>query len=152
MNKFVIVGGLPYLFANGKTFSCRFDEKGFTMGAEVKLASVPTKTYSDLSIIAKCAGHLDSISASVAEDEGKTPETTEPDAEDEGKTPETTEPDAEDEQETDDAEEDAEPVSDELEKMTVDSLKQYASDNGIALNGARTKPAIIEAIKSASKE
>ena len=138
MNKFVIVGGLPYLFANGKTFSCRFDEKGFTMGAEVKLASVPTKTYSDLSIIAKCAGHLDSISASVAEDEGKTPETTEPDAEDE--------------QETDDAEEDAEPVSDELEKMTVDSLKQYASDNGIALNGARTKPAIIEAIKSASKE
>ena len=122
MNKFVIVGGLPYLLADGKTFSCRFDEKGFTVGAEVELASVPTKTYSELSIIAKCAGHLDSISVSDADDEGKTPETTEPDADDE------------------------------LEKMTVDNLKQYASDNGIALKGARTKPEIIEAIKTASKE
>lgn len=63
MNKFVIIDGLPYLLADGKTFSCRFDEKGFTVGAEVNLASVPTKTYSELSIIAKCAGHLDSISA-----------------------------------------------------------------------------------------
>ena len=63
MNRFVIVDGLPYLFASGKTYTVRWDEKGFTVGAEVKLASVPSSpvTYSDLSIQAKCAGHLNSI-------------------------------------------------------------------------------------------
>jgi hypothetical protein len=63
MNRFVIVGGLPYLLAHGKTYSVRWDEKGFTVGAEVELASVPARTFSALSVQAKCAGHLDSISA-----------------------------------------------------------------------------------------
>lgn len=62
MNRFVIVDGLPYLYANGKTFAVRWDEKGFTVGAEVKLKSVPAVTYSDISIKAKCA-NLDSIGA-----------------------------------------------------------------------------------------
>lgn len=63
MNRFVIVDGLPYLYADGKTYAVRWDEKGFTVGAEVKLASVPAVTYSELSIKGKCYGHLDSIGA-----------------------------------------------------------------------------------------
>lgn len=63
MNRFVIVDGLPYLLAHGKTYSVRWDEKGFTVGAEVMLASAPARTFSELSVHAKCAGHLDSILA-----------------------------------------------------------------------------------------
>jgi len=65
MNRFVIVDGLPYLFADGKTYAVRWDEAGFTVGTEVKLASVPTRTYSDISIKAKCADRLDSIGATI---------------------------------------------------------------------------------------
>ena len=61
MNRFVIVDGLPYLLANGKTYAVRWDEEGFTVGAEVKLASVPTVTHSDIAIKAKCGENLDSI-------------------------------------------------------------------------------------------
>lgn len=63
MNRFVIVDGLPYLIDGGKTFAVRWDDKGFTVGAEVKLASVPDVTFSELSVKAKCAGKLDSIGA-----------------------------------------------------------------------------------------
>ena len=63
MNRYVIVDGLPYLLANGKTYSVRWDENGRTVGAEVMLASVPARTFSELSVHAKCADHLDSISA-----------------------------------------------------------------------------------------
>lgn len=63
MNRFVIVDGLPYLYAGGKTYAVRWDVKGFTVGHEVKLPHVPAVTYSDLSIKAKCAGKLDSIGA-----------------------------------------------------------------------------------------
>ncbi len=61
MNRFVIVDGLPYLLSNGKTFCVRWDDKGFTVGAEVKLASVPGVTYSEISIFAQCCGKLNSI-------------------------------------------------------------------------------------------
>lgn len=71
MNRFVIVDGLPYLFANGKTYAVRWDEAGFTVGAEVELASVPGRTYSELSIKAKCANNLDSIGA-IQEDQNGT--------------------------------------------------------------------------------
>lgn len=64
MNRFVIVGGFPYLWAGGKTYAVRWDEKGFTVGSDVKLSSVPTITYSELSIKAKCQNRLDSIGAS----------------------------------------------------------------------------------------
>ena len=63
MNRFVIVDGLPYLIHGGKTFAVRWDDKGFTVGTEVKLASVPEVTLSELSVKAKCAGNLDSIKA-----------------------------------------------------------------------------------------
>ena len=61
MNRFVIVDGLPYLAAGGKTYAVRWDKKGFTVGAEVDLPSVPEVTYSELEIMAQCARHLDSI-------------------------------------------------------------------------------------------
>lgn len=60
MNRFVIVDGLPYLYADGHTYTVRWDEKGFTVGAEVKLSSVPTETFCELSVRAKCQ-LLDSI-------------------------------------------------------------------------------------------
>ena len=62
MNRFVIVDGLPYLYAGGKTYAVRWDSDGFTVGAEVKLKSVPAVTHGELSIKAKCAC-LDSIGA-----------------------------------------------------------------------------------------
>lgn len=62
MNRFVIVDGLPYLYADGKTYTVRWDDTGFTVGAEVKLASVPAYTCSELSVKAKCQV-LDSIGA-----------------------------------------------------------------------------------------
>ena len=78
MNRFIIVDGLPYLLAHGKTYSVRWGEKVFTVGAEVVLASVPTRTFSELSVRAKCAGHLDSILAPGApQDKAETEEQTE---------------------------------------------------------------------------
>ncbi len=63
MNRFIIVDGLPYLYAGNKAYAVRWDDEGFTVGAEVKMASVPDVTYSELSILAKCQGRLDSIKA-----------------------------------------------------------------------------------------
>ena len=62
MNRFLIIGGLPYLFANNKSYAVRFDDKGFTVGDEVKLTVVPYPLYSELEIKAKCSV-LDSIGA-----------------------------------------------------------------------------------------
>ena len=55
----------------------------------------------------------------------------------------------------DDAQADAEPQDDaqaDFESMKLEELKQFVSDNDIALNGARTKAEIIEAIKNAVAE
>ena len=159
MNRFIIVDGLPYLYANGKAYACRFDENGFTLGAEVEITSVPSETFSEISIVAKCAGNLDSISAHTPEvPQDNTPEgqEAEPEAEQEK------EPEAEQQDNTPEAEQDntpegqeAEPEAEQeldFESMKLDELKQYAADNNISLNGARTKPTIIEAIKNASVE
>lgn len=62
MNRFIIENGLPYLYADGKAYAVRWDSAGFTVGAEVKLKSVPARTHSELAIMAKCA-NLDSIGA-----------------------------------------------------------------------------------------
>lgn len=63
MNRFIILNGLPYLYDadKKKAFAVRWDEKGFTVGAEIKLKSAPKQTFSELSIKAKCASCLDSI-------------------------------------------------------------------------------------------
>lgn len=63
MNRFIIVDGLPYLYADNKAYAVRWDDEGFTVGAEAILTSVPDVTYSELSILAKCQGRLDSIKA-----------------------------------------------------------------------------------------
>lgn len=63
--RFVIVDGLPYLLHNGKTYAVRRDEKGFTVGAEVKMASVPAVTLSELSVRAKYPNGFDSIDTNV---------------------------------------------------------------------------------------
>ena len=60
MNRFVIVDGLPYLYANSKVYAVRWDSNGFTVGKEIKLKEVPAETYSELSVKAKCE-NLDSI-------------------------------------------------------------------------------------------
>lgn len=62
MNRFIIVDGLPYLYAGGKVYAVRWDSEGFTVGAEVNMKSVPAVTYGELSIKAKCEC-LDSIGA-----------------------------------------------------------------------------------------
>lgn len=61
MNRFIIVDGLPFLLAHGKAYAVRLHDVGFTLGAEVNLASVPRVTYSETSIRAKCAACPDSI-------------------------------------------------------------------------------------------
>lgn len=62
--RFIIIDSLPYLYANGKAYAVRWDDIGFTVGAEVELTSVPSVTYSELSIKAKCPV-LDSIGVAV---------------------------------------------------------------------------------------
>lgn len=131
MNRFVIVDGLPYLLANGKTFSVKWDDMGFTVGAEVELASVPARTYSELSVLAKCAGHLDSISA---------PEATQ-DQEDELESTEETEPVQEEQPEV------TEPAMG-IDKMNVKELKVYAETFGIDIDGLTRKADILNAIKA----
>lgn len=63
MNRFIIVNGLPYLYADGKAYAVRWDDAGFTVGAEIELKSAPTAIYNERSIKAKCAACLDSIGA-----------------------------------------------------------------------------------------
>lgn len=121
MNRFVIVDGLPFLLANGKTYAVRWDEKGFTVGAEVELASVPSVTHSELAIKAKCAGRLDSISVFEPEQQ---------------------------EQEGQEEPEQQEQAVD-IDGMTVAELKEYAESNGIDLGESKKKAEILEAIKNA---
>lgn len=134
MNKFIIVDGLPYLLANGKVYCVRWDESGFTVGAEVEMASVPDRTYSELSIKAKCAGRLDSISAKQSEQEDDN-------AEDEN-----TEDQQSEQEDEPESEEESEKA---IEDMTLAELKDYAEEHGIKLGSARTKDAIIERINAA---
>ena len=62
MNRFVIIDGLPFLYADNKIYAVRWDDTGFTVGGEVKKDFSPYPFYSDLEIKAKCAV-LDSIDA-----------------------------------------------------------------------------------------
>ena len=60
MNRFVIIDGLPFLYAGNKIYAVRWDDKGFTVGDEVKKDFAPYPLYSELEIKAKCTV-LDSI-------------------------------------------------------------------------------------------
>ena len=53
--RFVIVDGLPYLYAEGKAYKCRFDEAGFTpTQEEIELNDIPAEVFSELEIEAQC--------------------------------------------------------------------------------------------------
>lgn len=121
--RFVIADGLPYLLHNGKTYAVRWDEKGFTVGAEVKLASVPVVTLSELSVKAKYPHALDSIGRQEQPEQA--------------------------EQEEDQNEEQPE-QADALDGMTVLELKAYAKQNGIELGDARKKNDILNVIRGVS--
>ena len=129
MNRYIIVDGLPYLYAGGKAYAVRWIDGVFTVGAEVELASVPPVTYSEISIKAKCHSCLNSIDIPNQEE----PEKAEP----EGKI----DPEADTQEEP----EKAEP----LEEMTVAQLKAHAAEKGVDLKGATKKADIIEKIKAA---
>ena len=141
MNRFVIVGGLPYLFANGKTYAVRWDEQGFTVGMEVELASIPSSpvTYSELSILAKCAGRLNSIDVPEPVTDGQC---------EQKQTEENPElvPDDQGEPELPEETRDKEDVPD-LNSMTVDQLKETAEKRGIDLGNAKKKAEILAVLK-----
>lgn len=78
MNRFIIVDGLPYLYADGKAYAVRWMDDVFTVGAEVELASVPAVTYSELSIKAKCHSCLNSIDIPEPQQDGQEDQQAEP--------------------------------------------------------------------------
>ena len=81
MLRFIIMGGLPYLYVEGKAYKCRFDENGFTPTAEeVEITEEPVRTYREIEIKAQCAC-LDSIGGAADEqvtDEAPVDEAAEP--------------------------------------------------------------------------
>ena len=130
MNRFIIVDGLPYLYADGKAFAVRWDEKGFTVGAEVELTEAPDVTYSEISILAKCHECLNSIDPAAPENQEEDPDAEGQKEQAEGEKEENTEPPA-------------------LEEMTVANLKDYAAAKSIDLGTAKKKADIIAAINAA---
>lgn len=63
MQEFIIIDGLPYLLFGGKAYAVRWDDKGFTVGGVIREDIAPTDypVLSELSVLAKCQGRLDSI-------------------------------------------------------------------------------------------
>ena len=141
MNRFIIVDGLPYLYADGKAFAVRWDEKGFTVGAEVELTEAPDVTYSEISILAKCHECLNSIDPDA---EGQKEETDNKQAENQEE-----DPDAEGQKEQAEGEKEENTEAPALEEMTVANLKAYAAAKGIDLGTATKKADIIAAINAA---
>lgn len=126
MLRFIIMGGLPYLYADGKAYKCRFDDAGFTPTSdEVEITEEPVSVYREIEIKARCAC-LDSISGA-ADEQGEE---------------ETADEQVEDNTPDDEA---AKPLS----EMTLEELKKYAKAHDIKLGNARTKDAIIKTIADA---
>ena len=78
MQEFIIIDGLPYLYADGKAYAVRWDDEGFTLGEIFKENISPSDfiMLSELSVKAKCQGRLDSIGIA-AEPEAVEPEAVE---------------------------------------------------------------------------
>ena len=144
MNRFIIVDGLPYLYADGKAYAVRWDEEGFTVGTEVELTFVPEVTYSELSVTAKCHDCLNSI------DE---PENQVNDTDTEGQNDDTDNMQAENQVNDTDTEgqnDDTDiPEAPAFEELTVSKLKDYAAEHGIDLGKATKKADIIAVIRAA---
>ena len=123
---FIIIDGLPYLYAEGKAFKCRFDEAGFTPSQEeVEITDEPVEVFSELEIKAQCQC-LDSIGGA---------------AEEQAEEPEEISEDAAEEQA-----EEPEEAADPLAEMTLNELKEYAKQHDIELGSARNKADIIAKI------
>lgn len=62
MQEFIIIDGLPYLYADGKAYAVRWDDEGFTLGELFRDDISPSDfiILSELSVKAKCE-RLDSI-------------------------------------------------------------------------------------------
>lgn len=62
MQEFIIIDGLPYLYADGKAYAVRWDDEGFTVGEVFRDDISPSDfiMLSELSVKAKCE-RLDSI-------------------------------------------------------------------------------------------
>lgn len=69
MQEFIIIDGLPYLYADGKAYAVRWDDEGFTLGEIFREDISPSDfiMLSELSVKAKCQGRLDSIGKSESE-------------------------------------------------------------------------------------
>ena len=80
MQEFIIIDGLPYLYADGKAYAVRWDDEGFTLGEIFREDISPSDfiMLSELSIKAKCQGRLDSIGKPTEPEEPE--ESTEPEA------------------------------------------------------------------------
>lgn len=135
MNRFIIVDGLPYLYANNSAFAVRWDEAGFTVGDAADVPVIPYPVYSEREVKAKCAV-LDSIGAIHENQKGQ-------DSNDLDKTADHDDQDGHEDQEGQDSTEGTA-----FDDMTLAELKDYAKEHNISLNGARTKAAIIEAINA----
>ena len=141
---FIIIDGLPYLYAEGKAFKCRFDEKGFTPSQEeVEITEEPAAVYSELEIKAQCQC-LDSIGGAAEEQAEEPEEISEDAAEEQAEEPEEISEDAAEEQA-----EEPEEAADPLAEMTLNELKEYAKQHDIELGSARNKADIIAKITAA---
>lgn len=154
MNKYVLVNGKPYLFADGRAYSVRRNAEGFKVGNAVELSEIPTRTYSELSINAKFPDGFDSI----GEDAVNTTEEAEAfnavsESAINGTVGMATGADANDiviVRDGPDLIVPNEAAMFEPDNMTVAELREYATEHGLELNGARTKAEIVEAILGAN--
>ena len=79
MQEFIIIDGLPYLYADGKAYAVRWDDEGFTLGEIFREDISPSDfiMLSELSVKAKCQGRLDSIGNPTEPEEPTEPEAVE---------------------------------------------------------------------------
>lgn len=146
MNKYVIVEGKPYLFADGRAYSVRRNSEGLKVGKAVELPSIPTRTYSELSINAKFPDGFDTIGEEVTEDEEEAFEAVTETAIAGTVGVSANEDDIVIARDGKDLVIPDEAAIFEPGEMTVAELREYAKEQGIELNGARTKAEIVTAI------
>lgn len=119
MLRFIIFDNLPYLTVEGKAFKVRWNDKGFTVGDEIKIDSIPAVTFSELEIKAKCTC-LDSIASMAKKASNKPSDKRKPKG-------------------------DTKPFN----EMKIAEIKEYALERGIELGTAKTKADMIDAIMNA---
>lgn len=69
MNRFIIIDALPYFVAKGNAFAVKLNDDGFEIGERVEFPNMPSCTYSELEVKAKCG-----LASSIRHVTGTTPE------------------------------------------------------------------------------